>query len=186
MASGWPPTLLSNPDENNKSEGLEKDDLPKESVKAENAKAGNKCTIRPFTNLYLPLLPFNPPTSTREQKESLDKNWTKELCERLDQLIARESSSRQCSHADCDRKGGAPEDSGYTNNYDARKYWRECALFQPPLLPTILQHHSNPCYLMTRKRMRVCSIFLKSLKEKEYVYELPQDQIKNHERLKQN
>ncbi|OPJ81018.1 hypothetical protein AV530_004375 [Patagioenas fasciata monilis] len=93
MPSGCPPTLLPNPDENSKE--LESDNLPKEPVKAENAKAVNKCTISPFTNLYLPLPPFNPPTSTREQKELPDKNWAKELCEGLDQLLASESSSWQ-------------------------------------------------------------------------------------------
>ncbi|OPJ84819.1 hypothetical protein AV530_015530 [Patagioenas fasciata monilis] len=128
MPSGWPPVPLSNPGENNKSRGLESDNLPKEPVKAENAKVVNKCTISPFTNLYLPLLPFNPPTSMREQ-ESLDKNWATELCDRLDQLIASESSSRQYSHADRHEKRGAPGDSDYMNNYDARKYCRECALF---------------------------------------------------------
>ncbi|OPJ71001.1 hypothetical protein AV530_017320 [Patagioenas fasciata monilis] len=140
MPSGCPPTLLPNPDENNKSKGLESDNLPKEPVKTENAKVVNKCTTSPSTNLRPPLLSYNPPTSRREQKESLDKNWTKQLCERLDQLIASESSSRQCGHADRDGKWGAPGDSGYANNYDARKYWRERALFQIPVLLMILQH----------------------------------------------
>ncbi|XP_071662293.1 uncharacterized protein [Patagioenas fasciata] len=129
MPSGWPPVPLPNTGENSNSRGSESDNLPKEPVKAENAKVVNKCTISPFTHLYLPLRSFNPPTSTREQKESLDKNWTTELCDRLDQLIASESNSWQCSHGDRDGKGGAPGGSGYTNNYDARKYWRECALF---------------------------------------------------------
>ncbi|OPJ79346.1 hypothetical protein AV530_013169 [Patagioenas fasciata monilis] len=70
MPSGWPPVPLPNPGENNKSKGLESDNLPKEPVKDANAKVVNKCTITPFTNLYLPLPSFNPPTSTREQKES--------------------------------------------------------------------------------------------------------------------
>ncbi|OPJ86979.1 hypothetical protein AV530_014891 [Patagioenas fasciata monilis] len=120
MPSGCLPTLLPNPDENSESKGLESDNLPKEPVKAENAKLVNKCTISTFTNLYPPLWSFNPPTSMREQKESLDKNWTKELCDKLDQLIASESNSRQCGHADRDGKGGAPGNSGYTHNYDAR------------------------------------------------------------------
>ncbi|OPJ82446.1 hypothetical protein AV530_010276 [Patagioenas fasciata monilis] len=106
MPSGWPPVPLPNSGENSKSRELESDNLPKEPVKAENAKVINKCTISPFTNLYLPLLPFNPPTSMREQKESLDKNWTTELCDRLDQLIASETNSRQCGHADRDWEKG--------------------------------------------------------------------------------
>ncbi|OPJ69688.1 hypothetical protein AV530_012676 [Patagioenas fasciata monilis] len=119
MPSGWPPVPLPNTDENNKSRGLESDNLPKEPVKAENAKVVNQCTISPFTNLYLPLPPFNPSTSTREQKEPLNKNWTKELRERLDKLIVSESNSRQCGHADCDKKGDEPGDSALdTENWD--------------------------------------------------------------------
>ncbi|XP_065718033.1 uncharacterized protein [Patagioenas fasciata] len=95
LPSGWPPVPSHDPRETKKSKELESDNLSKGLVKVENAKVINKCNINSFTDPCLSSPPFNPPTSMREQKESPDKNWAKELCERSDQLLASESNSQQ-------------------------------------------------------------------------------------------